>query len=167
MENWKQIPIEELRGIEASDPGRIRKGSYIYSLTKHHNGYMMFRVQVNGERKSYLAHRLIATTWIDNPLGKEQVNHINGEKVSNLEWVTNKENQIHSFSALGNKRSEFAGKPKKEVIKLLNGIEISIYESAHSAAKENGLNNSKISMVCRGERNSHGGFQWKYKEEIV
>ena len=41
-------------------------------------------------------HRLIAKTWIPNPEGKEQVDHINSirndNRVCNLRWVTRREN---------------------------------------------------------------------------
>ena len=49
--------------------------------------------------KMYL-HRIVAMLFIPNPQNKEQVNHKNGDRkdfrVSNLEWVTNQENSIHS-----------------------------------------------------------------------
>jgi hypothetical protein len=45
-------------------------------------------------------HRLLAINFIPNPLNKTEVNHINGIttdfSISNLEWVTPKENIYHS-----------------------------------------------------------------------
>jgi len=60
------------------------------------------RVALTKGSKSYYKpiHRLIAETYIDNNRNLPQVNHIDENKlnnhISNLEWVTAKQNIIHS-----------------------------------------------------------------------
>lgn len=65
------------------------------------NGYYNVKIKINGKPKSCILHRLIATTFIPNPLKKSTVNHINGiktdNKVGNLEWATRKENSQHAY----------------------------------------------------------------------
>lgn len=67
---------------------------------KNKFGYMNVALYKDGKQKQYRVHRLIAQTFILNPLNKEQVNHIDGIKehnvVWNLEWVTSKENNTHA-----------------------------------------------------------------------
>lgn len=64
--------------------------------------------------KRYAVHRLIAQTFIENPESKKQVNHKDGNiqnnNVSNLEWMTNRENVLHAFRVLG--RIPKGGRPK-------------------------------------------------------
>ena len=49
-------------------------------------------------------NRLVAQRFTPNPLNKTQVNHINwikdDNKVLNLEWCNDSENQIHSYRIL-------------------------------------------------------------------
>ena len=64
-------------------------------------GYEMVYLSVKSKKHSKLVHRLIANTFIPNPLNKKTVNHIDCDKknnrVDNLEWLTNKENMKHAF----------------------------------------------------------------------
>ena len=52
--------------------------------------------------KSQLVHRLVATTFIPNPMGYSEVNHINGDKldnrVENLEWCDRSMNMKHAYA---------------------------------------------------------------------
>ncbi len=65
------------------------------------DGYMEVNLSVNQKSKLIRIHRLVAEAFIANPKDKPQVNHIDGNKtnnhVSNLEWNTQSENQIHAY----------------------------------------------------------------------
>lgn len=65
------------------------------------NGYLYISlVNYNSIKINRRIHRLVAITYIDNPLNKPCVNHIDGiitnNNISNLEWCDYKENIYHS-----------------------------------------------------------------------
>jgi hypothetical protein len=64
------------------------------------NGYEKITLTIDGIQCQKLIHRLVADLYIPRVKNKNQVNHINGIKndnrVENLEWCNNKENQIHA-----------------------------------------------------------------------
>lgn len=67
-----------------------------------HSGYRQVLLLQNGKAKCFLIHRLIAEYFIDNTKLHLEVNHIDCNKknnhVSNLEWVTPKENMRHAIN---------------------------------------------------------------------
>ena len=64
------------------------------------NGYCIIGLNFNGINKTLKVHRLVAKAFIPNPYNKKEVNHKDGCKynnhITNLEWVTTKENLIHA-----------------------------------------------------------------------
>lgn len=68
-------------------------------------GYLCYTMRNhNGIRRRELGHRLVAISFIPNPDNKDQVNHIDGNKlnndITNLEWCTQSENMIHAYRVL-------------------------------------------------------------------
>ena len=121
------------------------------------NGYI--RVYIS--RKTFALHRLIALTFLENSENKEQVNHIDGNKlnnsIQNLEWINNRENQIHKFKiGLGNNHTRKIGQYD------LNGNFIKKYESIVLAAKDMNVSKSTIRGVLINSRKTSAGFIWKY-----
>ena len=102
---WKTIPAFGGR-YEASKTGEIRHSLHknIRKARKNKNGYLQLNFPRNdgsGKADTILVHRLIARTFIPNPLNLPEVNHKDGNKqnnnVENLEWCTCSENGKHSY----------------------------------------------------------------------
>lgn len=104
------ISIKGLEGkYEANENGQIRTLNYkgsngrieVFKPAKDAKGYLRTALVINGKAKTIKVHRVIAETFVSNPLNKPQVNHINGVKddnrAENLEWVTNRENVVHAY----------------------------------------------------------------------
>lgn len=82
--------------------GRSQGGKFLTG-TPDKNGYLRVSLTTENRRNiSRIIHRLVAAAYIANPANKPAVNHKDGNKqnnhVSNLEWVTNKENTHHGWS---------------------------------------------------------------------
>ncbi len=69
----------------------IYKGLYYFCSLKDNDG----------DERTVQIHRALANAFIPNPENKPQINHIDGNKLnndlSNLEWVTAKENTYHAY----------------------------------------------------------------------
>lgn len=105
-EQWRYVANTNNRYL-VSNMGRLLTTGYrgskrcsIMKPAKDANGYYRTMMLLNGKLKTIKLHRVVAEAWIENPLNKLQVNHINFERddnrVSNLEWATPKENSYHS-----------------------------------------------------------------------
>lgn len=83
-------------------------------------GYLKVGLSVNGKRKEFKVHRLVANAFIFNEFEKPYVNHkdmdTKNNSVSNLEWCTQKENMQHYV----NMKGKSIDVHKNEIIELIN-----------------------------------------------
>nr|DAV14644.1 MAG TPA: homing endonuclease [Caudoviricetes sp.] len=140
---------------------QFRKGE-IKSLRKDTQGYLLLDLYKNGKGKTVRIHRLVAETFISNPLNKETVNHKDGDKtnncIENLEWSTSREQNKHYYSLGLKKQSNISKavvamtkKTSKEALCITTGR---LYNSASEAARDVGVSPSLVMRACRGESNS-------------
>ena len=165
-EIWSEVIIKDIdvssygnKKYYVSNLGRFKdsEGLIRDNYKVNENGY----IRVYIYNKTYALHRLVAFAFLENPDNKQQVNHIDGNKLNNkldnLEWVTNKENQIHKVViGLGNNFT------RKIIQYDLQGNLIKEFKSISLAAKEMGISKSNIQGVLLNKRKTAGGFIWKY-----
>lgn len=100
-----------------SDLGRVLSLNYrgtrkekLLCLVQNKAGYIVVQLSKNKKLKPHYVHRLVASHFIDNPLNKLEVNHLDEVKLNNrktnLEWNTRAENIHYS---LKNKTSIYIG----------------------------------------------------------
>lgn len=133
------------------------------------DGYKSVTLSKNGEVKTFRLHRLIAQAFIPNPDAKPFVDHIipisNGgtNDVSNLRWVTAKENS-NNEATLSNQGKAQMNNPLKsfKVHQFTKDGELfRVWPSVGECAR-NGYNKGHVAACCRGEQSTHKGYIWKY-----
>jgi hypothetical protein len=97
-------------GYTVSNFGRIRNERLNKFLYPHYSeGYKQVPLSTNKIKYVKKVHRLVANAFIPNPDNKPLINHKDkvrdNNKVSNLEWVTYKENSQHAHNSSGLSRS--------------------------------------------------------------
>lgn len=103
MEKW--LHINGFVGLyQISNTGKVKNTKTGKILGEDPQGttakYNSVGLRKNGESFSFYVHRLVASHFIRPPMEGEEVNHIDyntfNNHVDNLEWVTSKQNSIHS-----------------------------------------------------------------------
>ena len=186
MEIWKDIKGYE--GLyQVSNIGRvrsvdryvnhigckvIRKGKILRPATDT-SGYHGVILSKNNIAKRYKVSRLVASAFIPNPQNKEQVNHIDGNKLNNnvvnLEWCTASENIEHAYknglliipSGSNDKRSIRVNQIDKNT-----GAIIATYAGLREAERITGIRHGNIWCCCQGryKHKTAGGYKWEYAQ---
>jgi len=169
-ETWK--PIAGYEGIyEVSDLGRVKrvapsKHSYpgkILAGGLDQDGYrILLLYKLDGKRRMFKEHRLVAQAFIPNPDNFPQVNHKNTVKtdnrVENLEWCSSKHNINHAVdNGLWNPSKGESHHQSKLDERAVQEIRQLLSEgTSHSAiARMFGVQHSTIGDI-------HRGLTWKH-----
>lgn len=161
LEEWKKI--DNFDGYYISDRGRVysKKRNIFMKLKIDKNGYKQIRLSNENKKHYFQLHRLVAEAFIANPENKPQVMHIDEDKtnnmVSNLEWVTAKENANH-----GSRNSKVSVNKRIKIKCIENNT---IYSSVYECSKTLNLNISCISLVLNGKRKHTKGFTFERIED--
>lgn len=106
-------------------------------------------------------HRIVALVFLDNTQNKPQVNHKDANKenntITNLEWVTRKENMQHS--------SENRLHPKTKYCCILDekDIILDVFKSYNDAWNKNKNNNlADIIKSCKGIIQASKGVRFRH-----
>jgi hypothetical protein len=176
----KEISLEGERWAEiedryyVSDYGRIvrlgraafdQKGRPLFKQTKliktpnNPGGYPNFSLK-NLKRT---VHRFVALYFVENPSGKPQVNHLDGDKANNhytnLQWVTPAENSRHAQRmGLSNSRGERnynAILTSEDVIEIQKALKHYEAGLCQRLADKYGVSVMTVYSIRRGERWKH------------
>ena len=163
-EQWFQI--NEFPNYEITKSGKIRnkKTKKNKKISNGKRGYPVVSLTKNKKMNLRTMHILLARQFIPNPNNKPEVNHIDGNKnnysLSNLEWVTSKENLFHA-----RKTGLHLSDGDKKVLQYDKNMNfIKEYKSASEASRCTKIARGNICSVARGntKHKSAGGYIWKY-----
>ena len=178
-EKFLDIPGYEGR-YQIGNHGNVRSLNYqntgkskLLTPVKHHMGYLLVHL---GVKKIKMIHTLVAEAFIPNPAQKPFVNHIDGNKhnndVSNLEWVTSKENMEHAIRTglrdphKNNKPMGDNNPTRRPILQYsLDGQFVKRWECISEAARQIGCKPCQINNNVAGRNKSCHGFIWRYPDE--
>lgn len=179
-EVWKDIPGWE-GYYQASTLGRVKslsrpakcQGGHMKMLRervmsqktpKTKERYITIPLSRDGTVTRMMVHLLVAKTFLNNPYNKPHVDHIDANRhnniVTNLQWVTPKENSNNPISIRNMRHSSPRSNPI--VCVYPNGDEVQ-FDSLHEAQRA-GFNRRIIQLCLRGGNRKNKGCSFRYAD---
>jgi hypothetical protein len=171
MEEWKDI-VETQNCFSISNYGNIKnnKTGRILKTVVNKKGYRDISLYFCDKKHRFRIHRLVAEYFIPKIEGKEQVNHIDGNKLNNrydnLEWCTNYENVHHAIehglwkTVFEATKKENDRRKKKVLAHNIKTGETILLKSISEAEKT--FNTRHINAVIKGKRKQAKGYWFEY-----
>lgn len=173
MEEWRDIKGYE--GYQVSNEGRVRslRSNKLMKLMIWH-GYAYVNFTINNVVNHKSVHRLVAEAFLPNPHNKPCVDHINtitnDNRVENLRWVTQGENNANTITAARMVKGHLF--ESKKVYQYKDGEFVGEYYSIREAERKTGCHNANIRRCCNGGFMRKGkwvnvtkvnGYKWSFK----
>lgn len=178
-EIWKAI--EGYEDYEISSLGRVKslandksRKEKILKPMKHRDGYLFVHLYRDRKYKRFYVHRLVATAFIPNPEGFEQINHKDENKINNvvdnIEWVSRSYNinfgtrNIRAATTLTNHP---ALSKAVEASRFSDFRTIEFRFVSTQEAGRNGYEQSAVSACCNGcycrkGNNKYKKLYWRF-----
>ena len=178
VEEWRYVPgYDQL--YEASSMGRVKsyqrcKSGKIMTPHLRNDGYYETYLCKNGVHKMWAVHRIVATSFLENPESKPTVNHIDGNTannaVSNLEWATMSEQGLHSYRVLHRsnpmnrlgKTGDQCVLSKALIQYTMLGEFVRKYACIAEVHRITGYTTVDLVHVCNGDRIHSNGYIWRW-----
>lgn len=162
MEIWKDVigyeglyiisNLSNIKTIARSVNNRNNSKRFKKEITIKHSinkkGYCCVTFYKNNIRKGFRVHRLVAIHFIPNPLNLPEVNHLDGNKLNNidtnLEWSTHLDNVKHAWE-------NNLSKPDAVYKKVIDIETNKIYKSVREAALLNNINENTLHYYLTGK----------------
>jgi len=92
------LPVKVAPSYEVSSFGNVRRGGKLLSFAQVH-GYCLVTLSVSGKTKNWRVHRLVALTFLGDPLFPGAIvahndGNKNNNRLSNLRWASFSENEF-------------------------------------------------------------------------
>jgi hypothetical protein len=172
-EIWKDVPNYESL-YQISNLGRVKsliKGELILTQIFNIDKYLCVNLYKNGKLKIMKVHRLVGFAFLNNELNKPVINHIDGNKqnniLSNLEWSSIKENNIHAWEMGLKKPSEYqkkrvsecnSGENSKKAKLILNTETGVYYYTIGEAASSINMKRKTLNAMLVGKNRNRTNF---------
>ena len=173
MNNYTEEQIYEygmrdIKGYEGlyavTSCGRVwsYKSKIFLKPFKTKKGYLRVQLYKSGKSKKPYVHRLVLETYCPvEGMDKLQCNHRDESKennrLSNLEWMTAKENLNYGTRNARSAAAHF------KAVRCLDDKKL--YPSAVEIERQTGIKRQCISACCRGVAKTAGGKRWMFEED--
>ncbi len=162
MEHW--VEIENYPNYIVSNEGQVARQRIgrlrILQPQRNRGGYWTVNLYNEKGMSTKTIHRLVAQAFFDPDLFYLQLNHKDGNKannyLSNLEFVTSKENHKHAFET----GLRFHGKPI--AVRCVDTGEE--FNSMAEASERTGVHRGNISAIIRGRWKVVNGLHFELIE---